>query len=474
MAEPRFVPPLPRRPTNSPKDFALLRALRTNVLDLWPDEAFENDVFEQSFFGRKLILLNSPEAIRHVLIENDANYRRSPMRVRILRPAVGEGLLLSEGEMWRRQRRTAAPAFTPRAATVMVPHFTAGTCEAVARLAQAGDRPVRLFELVNQWSLEIAGRSMFSLPMSENIERMKQTIGHYVPRLSQPYLLDVLLPAWIRSPHDILRKRFERAWMGLLDELIDARIAAGVQSGKNDLFNMLYSARDPETNEGFNRSQLRDQIATMIVAGHETTSVGMFWALFLLASTPEIQDRVAAEVEDVDLGRDAEPEILQTLVYTRAVVSEALRIYPPAFMIVRESIAADECEGIRIPPRSSVLVAPWVLHRMRRYWADPDVFDPSRFLPGAPPTPRFGYLPFGIGPRVCIGAQFATILATIVVASLVKAFRIELTNSKAVLPHCVATTRPEGSPEFRLLPRAATRSSPGRSANRHRNVSIPA
>ena len=468
MAEPRFVPPMPRRPASSPKNFALLRALRTNVLDLWPDEAFENDVFEQSFFGRKLILLNSPEAIRHVLIENDVNYSRSPMRVRILRPAIGEGLLLSEGDMWRRQRRTAAPAFTPRAASVMVPHFAAGTSEAIDRLVNKADRRVRLFELVNQWSLEISGRSMFSLPMSENVERMKQTIGHYVPRLSQPYLLDVLLPVWIPSPHDILRKKFERAWMGLLDELIDARIATGTDSGENDLFNMLYSARDPESGEGFSRRQLRDQIATMVVAGHETTSVGIFWALYLLASAPDVQEKVAAEVRDVDLGPQSTPDILQSLTYTRAVVSEALRLYPPAFMIVRESIRADEIDGIVIPPRSSVLIAPFVLHRMPRYWKDPEVFDPSRFLAGAPPVPRFGYLPFGIGPRVCIGAQFAMILATIVVASLVKAFRIELVDSKPVLPQCVATTRPQESPEFRLVPRTArTTTDPQRAQELH-------
>ena len=161
----------------------------------------------------------------------------------------------------------------------------------------------------------------------------------------------------------------------------------------------------------------------MIVAGHETTAVALFWSLYLLAAAPAIQDRLAAEVGPLDLGPDAAAESLPRLVYTRAVVQEALRLYPPAFTLARQAIRADTAGGIPIPARTVVLIAPWVLHRHRLLWPEPETFDPSRFLPPAPPPDRFAYLPFGIGPRVCIGAQFALTEATLVLATLIQAFR---------------------------------------------------
>jgi cytochrome P450 len=192
----------------------------------------------------------------------------------------------------------------------------------------------------------------------------------------------------------------------------------------------------------------------MIVAGHETTSVGMFWALYLVASAPEVQEAIAAEAQAVDLDSAVAADSLSALVYTKAVVSESMRLYPPAFMIVRHALRQDQIGDVAIPANSTVMVAPWVLHRHRRLWQKPDAFDPTRFLPGAVPPPRMSYLPFAIGPRVCIGAQFATSLATIMLASLVKAFHIALVDRAPVTPVCVATTHPNYHPKFRLQERS--------------------
>ncbi len=296
---------------------------------------------------------------------------------------------------------------------------------------------------------------MFSLNLAEYRSELYDHIHRYVPRLAQPYFWDVLLPMRIPSPHDLIRKIFSRSWMGLLDRIIEKRLQSPPQAGPKDLFDLLRMARDPETGEGFSRRQLRDQVATMIVAGHETTSVALFWALFLVASAPSVQQAIAAEVSGVDLDPTAAGDSLAALTYTKAVVSETLRLYPPAFMIVRHAIGEDRFGNIAIPANSTVMAAPWVLHRHRSLWSDPDVFDPTRFLPQAVPPPRMAYLPFAIGPRVCIGAQFAISLTTIVLASLVKAFDIKLVDDAPVTPLCVATTHPNYHPKFRLQPRLA-------------------
>jgi cytochrome P450 len=212
-------------------------------------------------------------------------------------------------------------------------------------------------------------------------------------------------------------------------------------------------ARDPDTGAGFSPEQLRDQVATMITAGHETTGVALFWALYLLAMDPDAQERVAAEVAGLRLdGSAAEPEAGR-LAYTRAVIDEAMRLYPPAFAVVRASRGAATVHGIKVQRGSLMMVAPWVLHRHRDLWKDPGAFDPTRFLPGTPAIDRFAYLPFGIGPRVCIGAHFALTEATLVLGALIQAFRIEKDGARPVLPIAVVTTQPDHAPSFRLHPR---------------------
>ena len=179
----------------------------------------------------------------------------------------------------------------------------------------------------------------------------------------------------------------------------------------------------------------------------------MFWSAYLLSLAPEVQELVAAEAASVDLSPEHAAAATDLLPLTRAVVQEALRLYPPAFTIVRMARGRDELVGEEVPAGSLVVMAPWILHRHRKRWAHPERFDPTRFLPGAPPPDRFAYLPFGVGPRVCIGAQFALIEATLVLARLVKEFRLEIVGPKRVTPVAVVTTVPDRAPVFRLVPR---------------------
>jgi unspecific monooxygenase len=199
---------------------------------------------------------------------------------------------------------------------------------------------------------------------------------------------------------------------------------------------------------------LRDQVATMILAGHETTALAIFWSAFLIASAPSAQARVAEEVSNLDLSPDGAGAALQRLPYTRAVVSEALRLYPPAFIIARQAAAADRCDGVAVPRGALVIISPWIVHRHRRRWEAPDAFDPTRFLGDRPPQ-KFAYIPFGVGPRVCVGAQFGLAEAVLALAILVKAFDLRLADSEPVIPAAVVSMQPERPARFRLSPRRA-------------------
>lgn len=448
-----FVPPRPDVPARDLGWFALLRTLRTNALRMWPQQAYEQAVLPQSFFGRGRLLLNDPEAIHRVLIENAANYRRSPASIRILRPIVGNGLFLSEGEAWKHQRRTIAPALAPRVVPMLARHVAVVAGEAIARLEAQASEPVDLLSAMQLLALEVAGRSMFSLEMGEHGAALRALIARFAARLGRPYLLDMVLPPSFPAPRDFARRRFSAEWFAFMDRLIDIRLRTPPAEAPRDLFDLLLAARDPETGAAFSRAQLRDQVATLIVAGHETTAIALFWSLYLLAQAPEEQARAAAEAAGADLRPEAAGEALGRLPYARAVVGEALRLYPPAFVIVREAAGPDRLAGAEVRSGTIVMVAPWVLHRHRRLWRDPDAFDPARFLPEAPPPHRFAYLPFGAGPRVCVGAQFALAEATLVLAAIVGRFKVALEPGPPVLPAPVVTTQPSHPPPFRLTPR---------------------
>ncbi|MEO8716029.1 MAG: cytochrome P450 [Acetobacteraceae bacterium] len=441
---------VPPRPPVSARELplrAFLRATRTNALTMWPQAAYEEPARVGKFFGRTSVLLNAPAAIHRVLVDNPENYRRSPASIRILRPLTGNGLLLSEGEDWRLQRRTIAPALAPRVLPMLARHIVAVADETVAALRTQTAAPIALFPIIQRTALEIAGRSMFSLEMRDFGAGLRALIAEFGMTHARPRLPDLILPPAIPTFGDIGRRLFQRRWMGFISTIMRAREAIPPSEDARDLFDPLRAARDPETGRGFTHEQLRDQIATMILAGHETTGVTIFWALTLLAHAPDAQARVAEEVRGLDLST------IPDLVFTRSVVSETLRLYPPAFTLARMAKSADQAGDVAIPRGAVILIAPWVLHRHRKLWRDPDAFDPTRFLPGAEPPPRFAYLPFGAGPRVCVGAQFALTEATLVLGAFIDAFEITLDGPRPVLPVAVVTTQPDHSPEFRLRPR---------------------
>ena len=432
-----------------PSSRGFARSLRDNAIGIFPPQAFDEEVVFRKVFGRRQIIMNRPAGIQHILVDNPGNYRRTAAGIRILRPLLGKGLLLSTGEDWRHQRRTLAPAFAPRTMPILARHVAKAAGTAVAGLKASCADPVDLLAAMQFLALEIAGASMFSLEIERYGAELRDLIQGYASHLGRPSLLDFLLPTSVPSPRDVFRWRFRRRWLNLVGRIIAARRERGSAGAPRDLFDLLATAGDPDSTV-FPPDRLADQVATMIVAGHETTAVALFWSLYLLASAATIQDRLAAEVARADLGPDSAAAALPMLLYTRAVVHEALRLYPPAFTLARQALRADVAGGIPVPARTVVLIAPWVLHRHRRLWRQPDTFDPARFLPPALPPDRFAYLPFGIGPRVCIGAQFALTEATLVLATLIQTFHVERADDTPVTPRAVVTTQPDHPPQFRL------------------------
>lgn len=446
-------PPLPTRDRSQVEAFL---TLRRNPLELWGKRAYELDVIPGKFLGRQQLFVNDPDAIRHVLLTNNDNYRRNHGTRRVLAPVLGDGLFLSEREEWRHQRRTIAPAFAPRTMPILARHVVAASHAAEAALARIAGKPVELLPHLQHLALTIAGQSMFSLEMAAFGAELRAMLLDYAMRFAKPGALDLLLPARFASPLDRGRAAFRVQWLGLLDRMIDARERQPARpDAPRDLFELLATARDPETGEGFDRAQLRDQVATMILAGHETTGVTLFWACYLAALLPDSQQAIADEVAGLDLSPGAASAAIRALPRTRAHVDEALRLYPPAFLIVREAIEADEVAGHAVAPGTVVSISPWVLHRHRKLWDRPDQFDPARFLPGAEPPGRYAYMPFGAGPRICVGAQFALTEAVLVLARLVQTFRIELAGRGYVVPRALVTTQPDRPVRFVLSARGA-------------------
>ena len=451
-----FAPPMPPLAHPGTTGLGVLAGLRRNGFSAFPARCLDEPVVRLRLpGGRALVLASAPDSVRHVLQAHAEDYRRMAVGRRVLGPIVGRGLLVSEGEAWRRQRRTMAPAFTPRTVPVMAGHVMRHAEAACMHLDSAapGER-VDLLGAMQSLSLNIAAASMFSLEAESFGGELRGMVSRYMATIGRPSPGDFLVPKGVPTPLALRRALFRRRWRRLIAAIIAQRRAQDgadcSQSGSappRDLFDLMAAAHGDGADD-----LLADEVATMIVAGHETTALAMFWALLLLAQVPHWQAAVAAEARGLDLSPDRAAAALPALARTRAVVQEALRLYPPGFVTAREAVRAHEVCGVTVPARAVVLVPFWMLHRNRRWWAAPDAFDPDRFLHGAEPD-RFAFLPFGAGPHACIGSQLAMTEAVLVLARLLRDREVSVVGSRAVLPVGVLSTRPDHAPDFLLRPR---------------------
>jgi len=445
----------PRRLKRRPSVLGLAWRIHWNSLAAWTDEAYREEFLTRHLLFRRVFVANSPEAARHVLLDRADNYVKSRIARRLLEP-LGQGLLTSEGALWRRQRHTLAPAFHPK----RIEAFTPAMVQAAADMLSGWDAlpagsVVDAAEAMAGLTLDIITRTMFSSDIRDRAAEVRASMVEYQRVGGRPSLADLLgLPGWIPR----IRARRERNATAALDDIIFDIVERRRREGgpADDLLGLLLAAHDEESGEGMSDVQLRDEIATIFTAGHETTANALTWTWYLLAFHPQAEARLDAELGAVLDGRLPENADLPRLRYTRMVLEESMRLYPPAHTLSREAIADDEILGRRIPAGSAVLVSPWLLHRHEKLWERPEVFDPERFAPErAAARPRYAYLPFGGGPRICIGAGFAMQEATLILATVAQRYHLSLVPGRRVEPMGLITLRPKGGLLMALERRAA-------------------
>ena len=303
-------------------------------------------------------------------------------------------------------------------------------------------------------TLNTISRTMFSSDSDDIITIMGRSAGRYQAEM-RPNIMDMLgWPRWIAA---LPRNKVAQRTLGEFDQVIDRLIEERTRNPEGypkDLLARLIAARDEQTGGGMSAQEVRDQIITIFLAGHETTAMAMTWTWFLLSQHPHVESKLHAELNSVLGGRAPTHEDLSKLIYTRMVVEESMRIYPPVHTIGREAIAADTLVGKRIPKGSTILISPWVLHRHVKHWDNPGRFDPERFSPQrAAARPRFSYLPFGGGKRICIGAAFALAEATILLATLAQRYSLRVVPGHPVEPQGLITLRARHGIKMLLTPR---------------------
>lgn len=398
-----------------------------------------------NFYG---YLFFHPDHYKQILQDNNRNYTKMPHpSLALLRPVIGNGLLTSDGEFWRRQRRLAAPAFHRKRIASFAGTMTAAAdtmLENWQALVKDG-RPLDINEAMMHLTLEIVGKTLFSIDLTREADTVGEAfsvVNEEVARLTGIPFADIGLKLPFLPSTRTINKN-----TAVLTEVVNGIIQERRQSGleTEDLLGMLMSARDEETGEGMSDQQLHDEVMTIMLAGHETTAVSLAWTFYLLSEHPAVREALEAEVDQVLNGRLPTIEDVPNLTYTTMVLEESMRLYPPAYAIARWGNKPDEVGGYATPANAVITMSPYVTHRHPDFWDDPERFDPQRFTPERKAErPRYAYLPFGGGPRQCIGNNFAMTEAILLLASIVQRYRLTLLPGTQVELEPLITLRPKG------------------------------
>ena len=412
------------------------------------------DVFRFRVGPLLVHFLYHPDYVRHVLHDQQKNYLRG-WHYRLLQRLLGDNLVVSEGDYWMRQRRLAQPAFLRARLTGYAEVMVDATSQMLARwrgIAAAGE-PIDIGAEMSRVALAIAGRTLFSRDVSNEADAVGQTFsligGYLVQRIHHPF---TSLPGWVPTPTNL---RFQRA-VRTLNEIVLGLIRDRRREGRDhgDLLSMLLQARDEETSAAMSDEQLRSEVLTFLLAGHETTATALTWTWYFLASHAPVQEWVREEVVAVLGGRL--PTLADVLHLNRArmVIEEAMRLCPPVWAVTRQVVRDDEIGGYHIPARSTVILCPFVTHRHPEFWEHPDDFDPERFTPErVAQRARGAYFPFLSGPHQCIGNEFAMLEMRLIVAMVLREFDVALLPGQSIQPRGSLTLRPGGPVQTALQSR---------------------
>lgn len=432
--------------------FQAVREIGRNAVAAFGARAYEARYIYDRNWMQDFLLVNDPDGVKRVLLDNADNYVKGRQVQRTTGPALGNGLFNANGESWRAQRRTTAPMFSMRhVADFAAPMAAVAEHELSRWNAHPDGTVIDAADAMMRLTYAIIIDTMFSGDVKIDYAALARHFVTYLDTLGRIDLLGTLgVPHWAPTPKRLragVALRFFRKELGALVERRRLQIASDPAAAPKDLLTLLLTARDPEGGALFGADAVYDNVMTFIFAGHETTANALAWTLYLLSQFPDAEARVADEV------RDANGDTTK-LVYTRMVLEEALRLYPPAPFVSRDSVAPDRIGGIDIRARTAVLISPWILHRHRALWEAPDYFDPERFAPGRrEKIHRFAYIPFGGGPHICIGMGFSMQEALICLSAILSRWRLTLVEGHPVVPLARLTLRPEFGLKMRVTKR---------------------
>jgi cytochrome P450 len=396
---------------------------------------------------RTFYLLSRPEHAEHVLVTHQDRYVKA-YTYRALKTFFGDGLLTSEGDTWRRHRRLVQPVFSRRHVQAFAPGMVAAANDRAATWLNR--ESIDLAAEMRTLTMDVVGRVLFGTNLAANAER----IGRAVTRLQDSALVAALLPATLLSGGSPGGRRAAASLIpglaaaansldGLVGTVIEQRIAHPHDT-PSDLLDLLIASGGDEA--PLTTREIRDEVSTLVLAGHETTANTLAWTFTLLSRFPAVRERLYAEVDEVLAGRDPRATDVDKLSWTNAVIREAMRLYPPVWTIERDAAEDDVITGVEVPAGSTVVISPYLLHRDSEFWPNPEGFDPARFLPGrTDDRPKYSYLPFGGGRRICVGASFAQLEATLILATVASRYRLDLVPGASVGVRAGVTLQSRGA-----------------------------
>ncbi len=451
-------PFVPETVTPPARPLGLVRGLLQmvdNPLHVWPRAMYENPYHGVRWLGRTFHYMRGPNHMKAIFLDHVDVFEKSPFQRRLVRPATGDGLLSAVGEHWKFQRRAASPAFRIDALRALVPAFSASAAATVERFKAAPvGVTVDVMSQMQHATLDVIVETMLGgEDPGFRYDRVSQSVSDYMESMGHPDMLDMFgAPAWVPRPW---AQRGRHAAAGLKQAAVNAlerRRAAG--SEQTDLLGLMMAARDPETGQGLSDVELRDNIVTFIGAGHETTALALTYSLYLIANAPEVQDRLLAEVRAVAGDAPVDAGMVEAMPFHEQVIKEAMRLYPPVALIDRMATRDFRLDDIEMKKGDLVFALIYVMHRHKLLWDRPEIFDPDRFSPErSAGMQRFQYMPFGAGPRICIGMKFAYMEAVAILATLVRSLRFRPNPDFRVVPNIRITLRPEGGMPLFVEPR---------------------
>ena len=455
----------PPKPTPRPDKVSLWRYMalfKQDILSAQPARLYRAWMaeFRTPFF--RSFMVNQPDLVKHVLADADGHYPKSDRIKEGLLPLLGNSVFVTNGEVWKHQRRIIDPAFEGGRLRSVFPAMLDAGHAAVARMRDlAGTGPVEIESVTSHAAADVIFRTLFSIPITDDVAaEVFSEFRNY--QRTQPILnlaAFVPLPRWLPRFFAPRTRQTAKTIRTLITQLTNQRLQA-IRDGTapDDLATKIMTTKDPRDGTVFDAQEMVDQVAIFFLAGHETSASALGWALYLLAMTPQWQDRIAAEGKAQLNDKNIEFSAVSNLKLTRDVFREALRLYPPVPMMVRENTCPKQFRDRAVPKKSQIVISPWHLHRHERLWDDPDDFNPARFqTDNGKKCMREAYIPFSAGARVCPGAGFAMIEGPLLLAMLVRDFRFELVKDRPAVPVAHLTVRGKDGIWLRVTPRGGTR-----------------